>query len=251
ICALFAEPISQTIHLPQKIFLEAEWRKLVMVNFPVDAELLQPYVPAGTELDLYNGKCFVSLIGFLFLNTRLKGFTVPFHSSFEEVNLRFYVRQKTNNTWRRGTVFIKEIVPKWAISFGANYLYNEPYETLPMKHSIEVGDETQRVAYSWKKKHWNSLSIVASSATFEMEAQSEQEFICEHYWGYNKGRRNRTLLYAVEHPRWKVHKTITCSLDVDFENLYGEKFGFLKTEQPASAFLVEGSKILIREGQVL
>ncbi len=236
--------------MPQKIFLQAEWRKLIMVNYPVDAALLQPYVPAGTELDLHNGTCFVSLIGFMFLKTRLKGFSIPLHSSFEEVNLRFYVRQKVHDKWRRGTVFIKEIVPKWAISFGANYLYNEPYETLPMSHAIEVGSDTQSVAYRWKKKQWNSLGIVASTEAFEMEEQSEQEFICEHYWGYNKGR-NRTLLYAVEHPRWRVHKTLAFSVEVDFENLYGKSFVFLKNEEPASAFLVEGSPVIIRDGQVL
>jgi uncharacterized protein YqjF (DUF2071 family) len=79
-----------------RIFLTAEWQHLVMLNYEVDAGLLVPFVPAGTELDDWKDKIFVSLVGFLFLNTKLLGFLpIPMHSNFEEVNLRFYVRRHT------------------------------------------------------------------------------------------------------------------------------------------------------------
>lgn len=70
-------------------FLKAEWRKLAIFNYEIDPEILIPYLPAGTELDFYRGTCYVSLIGFMFMNTRLLGLTIPFHRNFEEVNLRF------------------------------------------------------------------------------------------------------------------------------------------------------------------
>ena len=73
-------------------FLTASWRKLIMVNYEVPRELLLPHLPHGTELDLHNGRCYVSLIGFLFADVRLKGWRIPFHVKFEEINLRFYVR---------------------------------------------------------------------------------------------------------------------------------------------------------------
>ena len=73
-------------------FLEAQWRKLAMANYVVDKKILSPYLPHKTELDLWNDKCYVSLVGFMFLDTRIKGFRIPFHVDFEEVNLRFYVR---------------------------------------------------------------------------------------------------------------------------------------------------------------
>ena len=101
-------------------FLNAEWRKLAIANYVIDPRVLEKYVPPGTELDLWQDKCYVSLIGFMFLNTRLLGFKIPFHSNFEEVNLRFYVRRFENNAWKRGVVFIKEIVPKPALTFVAN-----------------------------------------------------------------------------------------------------------------------------------
>lgn len=116
-------------------FLKAEWRKLALANYIIDQKLLVKYLPAGTELDLWNGNCYVSLVGFMFVNTKLLGIKIPFHTNFEEVNLRFYVKRFDQGEWKRGVVFIKEIVPKPALTFVANTVYNENYETLPMEHS--------------------------------------------------------------------------------------------------------------------
>ncbi|MBT8255930.1 MAG: DUF2071 domain-containing protein, partial [Bacteroidia bacterium] len=108
-------------------FLKAEWRKLILVNYVVDPKILEPYIPNDTQLDLWQDKCYVSLVGFMFQNTKLLGVKVPGHVNFEEVNLRFYVKRKVGNEWRRGVVFIKELVPKWALSFVANTVYGESY----------------------------------------------------------------------------------------------------------------------------
>ena len=104
-------------------FLNAAWRKLAFANYPVPPEVLSSYLPAGTELDTWMGHPYVSLIGFVFQDVRLLGLRVPFHVNFEEVNLRFYVRRKVDGSWRRGVVFVKEIVPKRAITLVANTLY--------------------------------------------------------------------------------------------------------------------------------
>lgn len=115
-------------------FLTAEWRKLAMINYIVDDRLLLPYLPSGTLLDYRHGQCYVSLVGFMFLNTKLLGVPIPFHRNFEEVNLRFYVKRKHGNEWRRGGVFIKEFVTKAAISLVANTIYKENYQTMKMNH---------------------------------------------------------------------------------------------------------------------
>jgi hypothetical protein len=120
-----------------KPLLTANWRYLAMLNFVVDPAILAPLVPPGTELDFENGETFVSVVGFLFLDTRLLGLPIPVHRDFEEVNLRFYVRKKSADAWRRGVVFIRELVPKRAIALIARTFYGEPYLALPMKHEIE------------------------------------------------------------------------------------------------------------------
>jgi hypothetical protein len=131
---------------PETIFLTAEWRWLAMLNYEIDPQALASFVPAGTELDFWNGKTYVSLVGFLFQDCRVRGIAIPFHRHFEEINLRFYVRHKANDGWRRGVVFIKELVPRWTIAFIARTLYNENYFALPMSHRIENAKNTSSLS---------------------------------------------------------------------------------------------------------
>ncbi|HTO08358.1 MAG TPA: DUF2071 domain-containing protein, partial [Myxococcota bacterium] len=124
------------------VFLTAEWRDLAMLNYEIDPAVLEPRVPAGTELDAWSGRTFVSVVGFRFLRTRVLGVPVPYHVDFDEVNLRFYVRRKSGADWRRGVVFVKEIVPRRAIALVARVAYAENYVAHPMRHSIRpmIGD---------------------------------------------------------------------------------------------------------------
>lgn len=227
-------------------FLTAEWRKLAIANYCVDPKILLPYLPYKTELDTWNENCYLSLVGFRFINTRLKGFPVPFHKHFEEVNLRFYVRYKDSTGWRRGVTFIKEIVPKYALTFVANTIYKEKYVTLPMKHHWAFADTGLSVTYSWKhKKFWNSFNVLADPTAHEIVAGSEEEFITEHYWGYAPINNTCSSQYQVEHPRWKVYNVKQYSVEVQFDQLYGKDFLFLNTRQPDSVMLAEGSEISV------
>jgi uncharacterized protein YqjF (DUF2071 family) len=212
----------------------------------VDPSILAEYVPPGTELDLWEGKCFVSLIGFIFLNTKIFGIKVPFHSTVEEVNLRFYVKRFENNTWKRGAVFIKEIVSKPALTFVANTIYKEHYETMPMNYEWEENSVNRSVAYYWKKnKIWQSFKITAALNTSEIKENSETEFITEHYWGYAKVNESVTNEYQVTHPRWKQYTVESSEIKVDFDLVYGKDFKFLNNLKPTSIMLIEGSKITI------
>jgi uncharacterized protein len=233
----------------QKAFLKAEWRKLLMINYSVDKKLLESYLPFNTEIDLWKGICYVSLVGFMFLNTKVKGIKVPFHTNFEEVNLRFYVRYNDNGEWKRGVVFIKEIVPKPSLTLIANILYNENYVTMPMAHSWETTEDSLSVEYKWKKKSWNLIKVTTTNQRYKVEDSSEEEFITEHYWGYTKINDKTTSEYGVEHPKWEVYRTKSYSIDVDFENIYGQDFAYLKNKTPLSVFLAEGSDIEVKEGR--
>lgn len=219
-----------------------------MANYVVDPLLLQPFLPYKTELDFWNGNCYVSLVGFLFRNTRLKGIPIPFHTTFEEVNLRFYVRYKTGKEWKRGVVFIKEIVPKPAITFVANRLYNEHYQTLPMRHSWTATSNEIKVVYSWKLNRWHSLSVTAKNIAQEIASGSEEEFITEHYWGYTKIGEQHTGEYEVAHPKWVGYEVTNYAVQADFGQLYGQQFEILNHMKPSSVLLAEGSEIMVRPG---
>ena len=229
-------------------FLKAEWRKLIMANYVVDPQILLPLLPAQTELDFFRDNCYVSLVGFMFLNTRVLGLRIPGHINFEEVNLRFYVRHYKDDAWKRGVVFHKEIVPRRAISFIANTLYGEKYETLPMNQSWEETADELTVSYQWKKENWNTLAVKCSPAEEPIRSGSEEEFITEHYWGYSKINEHKTSEYEVGHPKWGVYPMRSYTIDVDFEKNYGTRFAFLNKEKPASVFLAEGSEIFVKKG---
>src|ERR1700712_487644 len=144
----------------KKIFLTAEWKNLIMANYAVDPMVLQPYLPAHTELDSFNGKYYVSLVGFIFEKVKIKGISIPFHTNFPEINLRFYVKHtdKDGNI-KRGVVFISEIVPRAAIAWVANNIYKEKYVATAMKHSVSISDKELELNYSW---HWKDKDNLTS-----------------------------------------------------------------------------------------
>jgi uncharacterized protein YqjF (DUF2071 family) len=233
-------------------FLTAEWRKLIMANYVVPEESLLPYLPADTKLDRYEGSCYVSLVGFLFQDVRLKSVPVPFHRTFEEVNLRFYVRHtKPTGEPRRGVVFISELVPRLALSIVANTIYGENYSTVPMRHQWEHDAQQRSVSYQWKHKNrWNDLKVKAAVASQPIGLESAEEFFTEHYWGYTK-RGDWTSVYEVQHPRWMIYPVLEHKIDVDFGKLYGHEFASLANSKPESILLAEGSKVEVRAGKRL
>ncbi|MDQ3291144.1 MAG: DUF2071 domain-containing protein [Bacteroidota bacterium] len=233
-------------------FLKAEWRKLIFINYEMDPAILQEYVPYGTELDFYKGKCYVSLVGFRFVNTRLLGLRIPFHVNFEEVNLRFYVKRLYQNNWRRGVVFLKEIVPKPAITFVASTFYNEKYETMPMRHRWYENEELREIEYQWKKKFdWQYFKVKAEKVAAPITIGSEAEFITEHYWGYAKVNDQLSNEYEVKHPKWLQYGILDYDIEVDFGPIYGNKFKFLNTCSPTSVLLAEGSEISVESKSVI
>lgn len=216
-----------------------------MVNYEVAPELLENRVPKGTSLDFHNGKLFVSLVGFMFLNTRVLGVSVPFHINFEEVNLRFYVKRETGTETRRGVCFVKEIVPRIAIATVAKVFYGEPYERWKMSHARTE----KEVGYTWQKGDCvNQIKVEIDKNLGVPAENSHGEFIIEHYWGYTKRGRNRTDEYKVEHPKWELFEVRNVLVNVDFGKIYGDEFAFLNETEPTSVLLAKGSSIAVYKG---
>ena len=227
-------------------FLTAKWQNLVMANYVVEPELLQNRVPKGTSLDFHEGKLFVSLVGFMFVETRVLGLPIPFHINFEEVNLRFYVKRETNDEVRRGVCFVKEIVPRFAITTVARTVYGEPYETWTMSHE----EKEKELTYAWEKDGLrNRVHIEVAESLGVPSEGSEGEFIIEHYWGYTRRGENRTDEYKVEHPKWELFKVNYAEIEVNFSKTYGPEFAFLSKQEPASIFLAKGSEIAVYKGE--
>lgn len=235
-----------TANIDNDSFLKANWTNLALINYEVDARILENYIPKGTELELWNGKCYISLVGFMFENVKLLGFKIPYHVNFEEMNLRFYVKRFEDGKWKRGVVFIKELVPKPALTFVANTVYKEHYQTLPMKHSVSQNINSNVYVYQWKTNDkWNSILIETEKIETDIALNSGAEFITEHYFGYTKITDSKTFEYEVKHPRWQQLKVINHKIDIDFKATYGPEFDFLKNSKPTSILFTKGSEISV------
>jgi len=235
----------------RRAFLTARWEHLVMLNYEVLPASLLSLVPRGTELDLWDGHALVSLVGFLFADTRVRGVPIPGHRNFEEVNLRFYVRRPMpSGPDRRAVVFVRELVPRFAIAAIARLVYNEPYLSVPMRHRTHVSLEGGEIEYAWRFGGTDfSLGATLEGSAESLVAGSEAEFITEHYWGYTRQRDGGTLEYEVEHPPWRVWATPRATFTGPAALLYGDAFGAALASAPRSAFVADGSPVAVYAGR--
>jgi uncharacterized protein YqjF (DUF2071 family) len=228
-------------------FLTAQWRYLALLNFEVPRHVLEPYRPRGSELDEREGRHYVSLVGFLFLDTHVLSLPAFFHQDFEEVNLRFYVRREVAGELRRGVVFIRELVPLPLVAAMAKLTYNEPYRSVPMQHAIlQTNGELQGVEYRFGgPREQCRITLHVESPPVPLEPGSAEEFLSHREWGYTRQRDGGTIEYRVDHPRWKVWPNARWELDGPLGDFYAEQFADILRAGPSSAFIAEGSPIAV------
>jgi uncharacterized protein YqjF (DUF2071 family) len=230
-----------------KPFLTAEWNNILMLNYAVDPALLEQFVPSGTELDVFERKTYLSLVGFEFNRSRILGFTAPFHQAFEEVNLRFYVRRSS----RRGVVFIRELVPRYAVAALARFAFRENYSCVPMSHRIQTDAEGNLVEaeYAWGLGPDRcSMQIETDGKSFLPLDGSAGQFITEHYWGYAAQPDGGCLEYEVQHPRWRVMTAKRVSFSGNAVGFYGAEIAQALMRNPDSGFLAKGSPVTVFKG---
>lgn len=232
--------------------MQAEWRKIIFVNYRIDKEVLDPWLPPGTEYDLYQGECFISLAGFLFLHTHFALIPFPFHQAFEEFNLRFYVVRKEKNDDRRGVVFIREFVRKPVFKWLANTFAREKYECYSMRSEIRHDAHQLSAQYSFHAgDRWNTLTATAAPGVQLIERGSLTEFIAEHYYGYNKLGRDLSLEYRLHHPRWAAYPLRTVDVDCDFRSFYPPQFVPYLSGEPHSVQVIEGSPVALSPNRII
>jgi uncharacterized protein len=228
-------------------FLTAEWNNLLMLNYAVDASLLERFVPAGTTLDVFEGRTYLSLVGFEFNRSRILGFAVPFHQEFEEVNLRYYVRRSS----KRGVVFIRELVPKYAVAVVARFAFHEKYLCAPMSHRIETRADgaVVKAEYAWSSGPDRcAIRVETEGASFLPPEGSASQFITEHYWGYAAQRGGGCLEYEVQHSQWRVWKAKWAAFSGNAAGLFGAEIAKVLAHNPDSAFLAKGSPVTVFKG---
>jgi uncharacterized protein YqjF (DUF2071 family) len=229
------------------VFLKAKWEDIIMANYEIDPELLLPFLPKGVTLDLYEGKAYVSLVGFMFMKTKLFNISIPCFGSFEEINLRFYVKRiESDGQIKRGVVFINETIPYPIVAWMANKLYKEHYTVVPTKNRIKKDEYNKMIQFEWKLgAKWNSIQVKCETQSNLMVANSFEQFIFDHYYGYTKIDEQKTEEYQLKHPIWMTHKVMSYSIDCDFKTMYGNSFSILNNTRPSEVFIAKGSDVAI------
>lgn len=228
-------------------FMTARWLNLILAQYPVDDHLLAPYLPAGLELDRWQGQAYVSLVGFQFVDARVFGIRWPGYQHFPEWNLRVYVRQGD----RRGVLFIREYVPQWLVAAIARWMYNEPYRKARFQQQIEDNADSLRVSYQVRvggRDHRLWARGAKPAAT--PEPDSLEHFFKEHTWGFGRNRRGKLTQFAVEHPIWETFPVQEFGVEIDWGVLYGPEWAGMNHRSPASVILARGSEIAVYPNEV-
>ena len=231
-------------------FLRALWRDLAILNYDVDPSALRHRLPEGCELDDWNGRHFITLIGFRVQQARVLGIAVPFHSDFLEVDFRFYVRRLIGTAWRRGIVSIKDLIPSRLIAFVARHFYGENFVSLPMRHAhlAAAGQDTRMYTYGWRRTGaWESLMVRSSGAPLEATLDSEERFITDRHLGFTRRKEGGTFSYEVDHGPWRLYRGDAATLDADIPNLFGPEFMEALCFPPRLALTADGSSVIVRQ----
>jgi uncharacterized protein len=249
--------------------LTAQWSELLLLNWAVPTEDVAPLVPPGTEPDLHDGQAYISIVGFRFHTCRLLGIPIPGHTSFPEINLRFYVRRNAGNELRRGVVFVREIVPRRAVAVIANWLYNENYVTRKMRSSLRMPGASlalgDTIGYAWRspcswplrgrletgqrQRNWNRLAARVAAPLDVPAPGSLDEFLVEHYWGYVRGRDGITREYRVVHDPWLAAPADSITWDCNVPLTYSTPLAKYLSSPPTTALIAAGSYIHLYRGQ--
>jgi len=214
-----------------------------MVNYEVDREWVQQFVPMGCELELFEGKAIVTVVAFKFNKTRILGVKVPFYNDFAEINLRIYVRRKDGvGEGERGVVFIKELIKHRLPAIVANVVFKENFEVMP----VTGGAKGQRVEYLWGHARGDEQNRVEGEFNGELEAWEaggEEEFVGENYFAYKDMGKGRTLQFEVRHEPWKMRKLKEVKVEIDVAALYGEEWAENMCKEPRGVFYVDGNEV--------
>jgi uncharacterized protein YqjF (DUF2071 family) len=223
-------------------FLTARWVNLILAQYPVPDELIAPYLPPGVEPDRWNGSAYVSLVPFQFLDTRVFGCRWPGFTNFPELNLRTYVRHGD----RHGVVFIREYIPSRIVAWVARQTYNEPYRTANLAADCYVKSDRLTANYSLTLTgQTHRLWAVGDGESTVPPADSPEHFFNERQWGFGRTRAGELLTYEVQHPTWACHAVRDYGIELDWGQLYGDRWARMNGKEPDSVFLVAGSAVSV------
>lgn len=170
-----------------------EWNNAVFLHWEVDYKELRKHVPAGIEVDLYQGKPWVSLVAFTMENIRPR-YLPPFSpiSYFHEINIRTYTRLNS----KTGVYFLSMEGSKWLACKVAKELSGLPYHYSKMERS-------DGLFISDNKPFDDHFSIDFRPGKRAAEKSGPDKWLTERY-ALHQESGNFINEFEVHHKEWPV-----------------------------------------------
>ncbi|HWM86229.1 MAG TPA: DUF2071 domain-containing protein [Kofleriaceae bacterium] len=230
--------------------LQGRAEHVSIVTFPIDPVRLRGIVPVGTEVDsLDKETVFLSVVGVRFSESRLLGLPIPFGRCYDQINLRFYVRRWMGDGWRRGVVFVRELVPVSPLLSAGHLLYGDAYERLPVtsriRPAVPAAHRPGRAIYRWRTGHdeIHRLAVDFGGEPRLPAAGSDEEFLVDRHWGYLAPHVDVTREYRIDHPPWRVFPEAQARLSPGVAALFGDRFSHALDCTPVNVLVAEGSRM--------
>ena len=188
--------------------LRQSWHHLLFLHWDLPPEVLRPLVPAGLELDLFDGRAWVGLIPFTITGSRAP-FTppVPFVSDFHEVNVRTYVHHGGRDP---GVWFFSLDAASLLAVAGARAVYRLPYYDARMQFDVEPGDPARYHFVSERRAPAPppgcDLRWTTRGGTRPAAFRSLDFFLVERYFHYAAGEDGALWRGQVHHEPYPLQE---------------------------------------------
>jgi uncharacterized protein len=198
----------------QRTWLRNNWEELTFVHWAYAPEVVQRLLPAGLDVDTFEGRAYVSLIPFRMSDASPRGLpAVPWISRFSETNVRTYVVDAAGN---HAIWFFSLDANRLPIVLLARSLLGFPY--VWSKMSIDIDGDRRR--YETQRRRWprtpSATSVVAVEIGERIPEPSELDVFLTARWGTIArwpSHRGALRHHPVDHAEWELHQAALLQLD--------------------------------------
>src|SRR5678816_2776460 len=175
------------------------WHDLLFAHWPVDARMLQEKLPSGLPLDTFQGQAWIGVVPFRMTNVAPRGVpSVPFVSSFLELNVRTYVTLGG----KPGVYFFSLDANSTLAVAAARALFQLPYFVA----AININEQRGQFAYT-SARQTRTDGVAEFAATYgpvgyavTPEPGSLEYFLTERYCLYTVDSASRIRRLEIHHP---------------------------------------------------
>ena len=220
-------------------YMTMDWLELSFLHWSLDPELLRKHLPAGLELDTWEGRAWLGVVPFRMENVNPTHYRLPrMMSAFPELNLRTYVVANGKpGVW----FFSLEATNPLAVRT-ARAKFHLPYYDARIRHSMDKGV----VSFRCRRVHRGAPALEfdadfnGAGETFTAQPGSLEYWLCERYCLYSADNNGRISRGDVHHRPWPLQQG---SVAIE-ENTVFEQLGLDLPEQPEDVLYSAGVQCL-------